>query len=252
MIRGSLINANKVLATVFLAGATFAIPFQAQAMSVRQYEGETVRQKATDQTEALYKITEDVAKINPALSQAIHDYFFVTPPGQPDPPGFIAFQHDLDAVETLADQRKADLDKVQIEELLLAIIKRDVMPKFATNAPPSPAAPATPFQEAMSLRQYESEPKRQQATDEALMIFQITAEVAKVNPALSQAIHDYFGVTPPGQQVPPGMFAFEAELRAVDNLVAQGKVDQDKVKIKGILLDLIKTDVMPKFRSQQH
>jgi hypothetical protein len=242
-----LMNTRTFLATAFLAVATLAIPFQAQAISVRQYESETNKQKATDQTEAIYKIMADVAKVNPALSQAIHDYFFVTPPGQPDPSGYIAFEYDLDDVETLADQGNADLDKVQIEGLLLGIVKRDVVPRFTTNIPWSPAAPATPFREAMSLQQYESESKYRQITDESLMIIRITAEVAKVNPAISKAIDDYFSVVPPGQQVPPGMFQFEAALRAVDNLVAQGKFDRDKVKIKGILLDLIKTDVMPKF-----
>ena len=33
----------------------------------------------------------------------------------------------------------------------------------------------------------------------------------------------------------------------MDNLAAQGKLDPDKVQIEGILLDVIKTNVMPNF-----
>jgi hypothetical protein len=118
------------LATAFLAVATLAAPFQANAMSVRQYESEPVKQRAADTGDAIRKLVADVAKVNPALSQAINDYFWVIPPGQPESPGLIAFEGDLVAVDNQAAQGTLDLDKVQIEGLLLGIIKRDVMPKF--------------------------------------------------------------------------------------------------------------------------
>jgi hypothetical protein len=122
------------LTTAVLAVATLATPFQAQAMSVRQYESEPIKQRTPEAVHAIQKIIDDVAKVNPALSQAIDDYFTVIPPGQPEAPGLIKFEGGLSAVDNLAAQGKLDLDKVQIEGILLDIVKSDVMPKFAKNA----------------------------------------------------------------------------------------------------------------------
>jgi hypothetical protein len=125
------------IATALFALATPAMPMQAQAMSVRQYESESAKQQGIDGGDAIRKIVADVAKVNPALSQAIHDYFYSTPPGQPAPQGLIAFSAGLEAVDNLAVQGKLDRDKVQIEGVLLDLVKTNVMPKFAQNAPPA-------------------------------------------------------------------------------------------------------------------
>lgn len=130
-------NTRTCLATACLAVAMLATPFRAQAMSVRQYESEPIKQRTAEASNAIQKIIDDVAKVNPALSQAIRDYFTIIPPGQPEAPGLIAFEGGLSAVDNLAAQGKLDLDKVQIEGVILDIVKTDVMPKFATNAPPS-------------------------------------------------------------------------------------------------------------------
>jgi hypothetical protein len=122
------------LATALFAVATLLMPMQAQAMSVRQYESEPVKQQGTDAGDAIRKIVADVAKVNPALSQAIHDYFYVVPAGQPEAPGLIAFEGGLVAVNNLAAQGKLDPDKFQIEGILLDLVKTNVMPKFAQNA----------------------------------------------------------------------------------------------------------------------
>jgi hypothetical protein len=67
------------------------------------------------------------------LAKAIHDYFDVTPPGKSGPPGMIAFAGALLAVEDPAGHGKADLDRIQIEGILLGIVKRDVMTKQAAK-----------------------------------------------------------------------------------------------------------------------
>jgi len=125
----------------FLAAVTLLTPFQVSALSVRQFDSEPREEQTEYVFKAVDKIVADVAKVDPALSKAIHDYFEVTPSGKDEPPGLLAFAGDLGAVEDLADQGKADLDKVQIEGLLLGIIKRDVMPKQASKngAPTVPA-----------------------------------------------------------------------------------------------------------------
>ena len=127
-------NIRTFLATAFLGMAFLATPFQADAMSVRQYESEPIKQRTAEASHAIQKIMDDVAKVNPALSQAIRDYFTIIPPGRPEAPGLIAFEGGLSAVDNLAAQGKLDLDKVQIEGILLDVVKTDIMPKFAKNA----------------------------------------------------------------------------------------------------------------------
>jgi hypothetical protein len=122
-------NTGTFLATTFVAIAMLATPFRANAMSVRQYESETTKQRGADAAKAIDKIIDDVAKVDPALSRAIHDYFYAIPSGKPESPGLTAFEGGLLAVDNLAAQGKLDLDKVQIEGILLDLIKTDVMPK---------------------------------------------------------------------------------------------------------------------------
>ncbi len=124
------------LATALFAAATWVMPISAQAMTIRQYESEPTQQRITDVSHAITKIIDDVAKVNPALSKAIDEYFTVIPPGQSAAPGLIAFEGELQAVDNLAAQGKLDPDKAQIEGILLDIVKTDVMPKFAQNARP--------------------------------------------------------------------------------------------------------------------
>ncbi len=109
------------------------------ALSVRQYENKTKAQGAEAVASAIDKIVDDVAKVNPALSKSIHDYFYVIPAGQAESPGLIAFGAELVAVENLADKGKLDLDKVQVEGILLDLVKTDVMKKQSSQNNQAPA-----------------------------------------------------------------------------------------------------------------
>ncbi|HYL36047.1 MAG TPA: hypothetical protein VEV17_09060 [Bryobacteraceae bacterium] len=97
------------LTTVLLAAAALMMPFQASALSVRQFENKTRDQQTEFVFKAVGKIVSDVATVNPGLSKAIHDYFEVTPRGKEEPPGLLAFAAELGAVENLADKGKLDL-----------------------------------------------------------------------------------------------------------------------------------------------
>jgi len=114
---------------LILAVATLLLPFQASALSVRQYESQSKTQRAETVATAIDKIVADVDRVNPTLSKTIHEYFYVIPQGQPGTPGLIAFGTELVAVENRADQGKLDLDKVQIEGILLDVVKTGVIKK---------------------------------------------------------------------------------------------------------------------------
>jgi hypothetical protein len=122
-----------VVALVVLFGATLLMPFTASAMSIRQYENESRTRQAEIVATAIDKIVADVGKVNPDVARAIHDYFYVIPKGQPESPGLIAFAGDLNAADDAADKGKVDRDKIQIEGLLLGIVKRDVVSKQAVK-----------------------------------------------------------------------------------------------------------------------
>jgi hypothetical protein len=126
---------SRLIALVALFVAALLMPFTASATSIRQYENESRTRQSEIVATAIDKIVADVAKVNPDISKAIHNYFYVIPKGQPESPGLIAFAGDLNAAEDAADKGKVDLDKIQIEGLLLGIVKRDVLHKQVAQEP---------------------------------------------------------------------------------------------------------------------
>jgi hypothetical protein len=118
-----------LLAAPFFTAVMLLIPLPSSAMSVRQYESKTKQERAEVVASAIDKIVADVAKADPGLSEAIRKYFYVIPQGQPESPGLLAFGAELVAVEELAAKGKLDLEKVQIEGILLDVVKTDVVPK---------------------------------------------------------------------------------------------------------------------------
>jgi hypothetical protein len=132
---GHLAASPGKIATALVIAGFLLTPMPASALSVRAYENATKSERADKVAAAIDKIIADVARVNPDLSKAIHDYFYVTPAGQSQAPGVIAFGAELLAVEKMADNGKLDRDKVQIEGILLDIVKTDVLKKQAAKQP---------------------------------------------------------------------------------------------------------------------
>lgn len=131
-------NTRTLLAMTFLAVATLTLALPASALSFKQFDSETRTQQADFLVKAVDKIVADVARVKPGLSQTIQTYFSVAPTGQVLPPGMIAFGVDSLEVQKQGLDGKLDLDKVQIEGMLLGIIKRDLMSPGSQNKPPAP------------------------------------------------------------------------------------------------------------------
>jgi len=109
------------------------------------------------------------------------------------------------------------------------------------------AALTIPFRaSAISVKEFNAQTRDQQAQFISTTVDKIVTDVAKVDPVLSKSIRDYFGVTPSGKDQPPGLLAFGASLKAITDLGDKGKLDMDKVKTEGILLAIIKTNLMNK------
>jgi hypothetical protein len=119
--------------TPLLIAVTLMFTSQASALSVREYKSKTTQQRAEFVNNEINRIIADTARVNPAQSKAIHDYFWAIPQRQPESRGLIAFGAALLAAEKMADQGKLDLDQAQIESLLLGLVKRDVISKQKPN-----------------------------------------------------------------------------------------------------------------------
>lgn len=76
----------------------------------------------------LEKMTYDIRQKNPALAKRIQDYFEVIPPREKSPEGLENVSAELGAVEDLASKGKADLSKIQIEAIIIDVVKQKFPP----------------------------------------------------------------------------------------------------------------------------
>jgi hypothetical protein len=98
---------------------------------------------------------------------------------------------------------------------------------------------------AISVRDYDRLTDHQQSDILNKTLDDIITEVKTVDSALARRIHDHFYVRPKGEGFARGLVHFEGALWAVEDLGKEGKLDLNKVQIKGILLDIIKRDLLP-------
>ena len=126
--RGITVKNSKRLAIAFFAVASLMAPLVASATSVNDYEHQTIDQKLDTLDAAVAKIVTNMAAVNPDLSKAIDNFFNVTPPGKPAPEGFVRFEEEVEAAEKSGTM---DLNKLQIETIIVDVIKTYVMPKVA-------------------------------------------------------------------------------------------------------------------------
>ena len=75
-----------------LIAAMAVMSGQVSALSIREYDSKTIKQRAEFVATEIAKIVADTDKVDPALSKAIHDYFHQIPQGQPGSPGADRFR----------------------------------------------------------------------------------------------------------------------------------------------------------------
>lgn len=106
-----------LLTLLLLAGSP------AFALSVKDYEAKSSRDKITVLADFVDKMTGDLRASNPQLSKNIHDYFFVTPAGEKFAEGLFNLEAELSALDRAAKEGKVDLSKIQIEGVILKVVK---------------------------------------------------------------------------------------------------------------------------------
>lgn len=76
----------------------------------------------------LEKMTDDLSQKNPKLAQDIKDYFVRRQSGKPYSEGLEKVYVELASVETLAKKGKADLSRIQVESIVVYVVKQKFPP----------------------------------------------------------------------------------------------------------------------------
>ncbi len=105
----------------------------AHAMSVQDFEAQPEAAQSSYVAGFIEKMTADIATTNPAMAQAIRDYFAVKQPGKPFSEGIERLYLQLAIVEGQAKQGRVDLSKVQLESMIVWVVKQKFPPQQARD-----------------------------------------------------------------------------------------------------------------------
>ncbi len=111
--------------TMFMAGllAATIMAAPAHAMSITDFKTRNNHDQTIIMTDFIDKMTGDLRVNNPQLAHNIHDYFFVTPAGEKFAEGLLRFEAELSALERAAKEGKVDLSKIEIEGVIVKVVK---------------------------------------------------------------------------------------------------------------------------------
>ena len=108
--------------------AAILLPSPAQAKSVKDFEAMSTADQSEYVVSFLEKMTYDIRQANPALAQDIKNYFVVKQPNKPISEGIEKLNVELAALESLSKEGKADLAKIQLESVIVWVVKQKFPP----------------------------------------------------------------------------------------------------------------------------
>ncbi len=112
-----------------LLALSMLTPTAASAKSVKSFETMPEHDQSDYVVSYLEKMTYDIRKVNPSLAQQIKDYFVVKQSGKPFSEGFEKFEVELDVLDSLAKEGKADLSDIQVESVIVWVVKQKFPPQ---------------------------------------------------------------------------------------------------------------------------
>jgi soluble cytochrome b562 len=124
---------SKLATVAAILGAIVLTVVPASAKSVQDYESMAPADQSAYMIGFLEKMTFDMSQKNPKLAQDIKDYFVRKQPGKPFSEGLEKVTVELVAVDNLAKQGKADLSKIQIESIVVYVVKQKFPPPVAAQ-----------------------------------------------------------------------------------------------------------------------
>jgi hypothetical protein len=104
----------------------------AYAMSVRDWRAEPEAQQSAYVVDFIEKMTADIGTSNPDMAQAIRNYFSETA-GKPLSEGVETLYVEIGALENRAKDGRADLSKVELESVIVWVVKQKFAPAMAAK-----------------------------------------------------------------------------------------------------------------------
>jgi soluble cytochrome b562 len=105
---------------LFLA---FFVLMTAQAMSLKDFNTKPTHDQSVYVVDFIEKMTADLGAKNPQLGQDIRDWFSRKQEGKPFSEGLERLYVELGALEILAHDGKVDLTKIQVEGVIVKVVK---------------------------------------------------------------------------------------------------------------------------------
>jgi soluble cytochrome b562 len=105
----------------FLLAFLALIPIQ--AMSLKDFNIKPTHDQSVYVVDFIEKMTGDLGVKNPQLAQDIRDWFSRKQEGKPFSEGLERLYTELGALEILAQDGKVDLTKIQVEGVIVKVVK---------------------------------------------------------------------------------------------------------------------------------
>jgi soluble cytochrome b562 len=111
---------------LFLA---FFVLMTAQAMSLKDFNVKPSHDQSVYVVDFIEKMTADLGPKNPQLAHDIRDWFSRKQDGKPFSAGLERLYVELGALESLAHDGKVDLTKIQVEGVIVKVVKDKFPPQ---------------------------------------------------------------------------------------------------------------------------
>jgi hypothetical protein len=111
---------------LFLIALFSLIPIR--ATSLQDFNAKTPAEQSSYVAGFVDKMASDIGAQNPQLAAGIRDYFARSMPGRPLPEGIEKLYVQLTAAELQAKDGKADLSKIQLESVIVWVIRQKFPP----------------------------------------------------------------------------------------------------------------------------
>jgi hypothetical protein len=240
-----------------LALASTALP--ALAVSVQEFDAKPTSEQAAFLVGFIEKMTSDLWTKNPHMAKKIRDWFGIKADSKPTSEGLHNLVVELTALEYRAREGKVDLSKIQIEGVVVKVVKD----KFPPPQPPvaSPPASLPPFEARDVIDQLDYLLRLEQnllanptvSTFEAWLPVEQIASLTKVvretrdsyvrnSPedaeGFTNLFEGIFAVSQP-QVSSAGIEQVNAQLAGLNTLAQQGKADLSAIRMRSVVDDVL-------------
>jgi len=107
----------------------FFVLMTAQAMSLKDFNAKQGHDQSVYVVDFIEKMTADIGVKNPQLMRDIRDWFSRKQEGKPFSEGLERLYVELAALESLAHDGKVDLTKIQVEGVIVKVVKDKFPPQ---------------------------------------------------------------------------------------------------------------------------